>query len=176
MLCGAIIGSPASSASAAARAPARADQVEYVAMWEWTPPSQALLTALGSPSADRGDSEPPHPAELDQTFPGSAPTYSGTASATGVINGLPQLSTLPYSGGAVPTSLVTGKVSRNWAPLTMNQDHAAGLNLPGHAQLGLLPPVIRMPAKYQAVLASSRSDHRDRGHRRGRLPRPSPAQ
>jgi len=38
-------------------------------MWEWAPPSQAFLAALGSSSADRGDSEPPHPAELDQTVP-----------------------------------------------------------------------------------------------------------
>jgi len=171
MLCGAIIGPSASPASAEARAPVRAEYAGYAAMWEWAPPSQAFLAAaLGSPSADRGDSEPPHPAELDQTYPGSAPTYSGTASATMVINGLPQISTLPYSGGAVPTSLVTGAVSRNWAPLSMGRDYTPVLGLPEHAWLGQLPPVIHMPAKYHGMPANSPSDRRDRSHRRGRLP------
>jgi hypothetical protein len=169
VLCGAIIGSSASPASAATQAPVRADYIEYAAMWEWTPPGQAFLAALGSLPADRGDSEPPHPAELDQTFPGSASAYSGTASATGVINGLPQLSTLPYGGGAVPTSPVTMAVRQNWAPLSMGHDHTLVLGLPEHAQLRQLPPMIHMPAGYQAVPANSRSDRRDRGHHRRRL-------
>jgi hypothetical protein len=171
MLCGAIIGPSASLASAEVRAPAHAEYAGYRAMWEWTPLSQAYLGALGSSAADRGDSEPPHPAELDQTSPGSAATYSGTAPATGAINGLPQLSTLPYSGGAVPTSVVTGAVSRNWASLTKGRDHTPVLGLPEHARLGQLPPVIHMPAKYHAVPANSPSDQRGRSHRRGRLPR-----
>jgi hypothetical protein len=170
MLCGAIIGPSASPASAEARAPVHAEYAGYAAMWEWAPPSQAFLAALGSSPADRGDSEPPHPAELDQTFPGSTPTSSGTASATGVINGLPQLSTLPHSGGAVPTSLVTGPVPQNWAPLSLGRDHTLVPDLPEHARLGQLPPMIHMPARYHAVPANSRSDRRDRSHRRGRLP------
>ena len=170
MLCGATIGPSASSAFAEARSPARAEYAEFAAMWEWGPPSQAFLAALGFSSADRGDSEPPHPAELDQTLPGSAATYSGTASAAGVINGLPQLSTLPYSGGAVPTSLVTGVVPRNWAPLAMGREYTPVLGMPEHARLEQFPPVIHMPAKYAAVPAISRGDRRDRGYRRGCLP------
>ncbi len=170
MLCGATIGPSASAASAEARAPVHAEYGPYTAMWEWEPPSQGFLAALGSPPADRGDSEPPHPAELDQTFPGSVATYSGTAPATGIITGLPQLSTLPYSGGAVPTSPVTGTVPRNWAPLTMGTDRIPVFGMPEHARLEPLPPVIHMPARYAAVPPTTRSDRRDRGHRRGRLP------
>lgn len=169
LLCGAVIGPSASPASAEARAPIPAEYAGYGTIWEWAPPSQPVLAALGSPLADRGDSEPPHPGELDQTFPGSASTYSGTASATGVINGLPQLSTLPYSGGAVPTSRVTGSVSPTWAMLSMSPDYTQMLDLPEHARLGQLPPVVHMPTKYQTVPANPRNDRRDRGQRRGRL-------
>ena len=172
LLCGAVIdppASPASPASAEARPPIPAEYAGYGTMWEWAPPSQPVLAALGSPLADRGDSEPPHPAELDQTFPGSASTYSGTASTTGAINGLPQLSTLPYSGGAVPTSRVTGSVSPTWAMLSTSPDYTQMLDLPEHARLGQLPSVIHMPAKYQTVPPNPRNYRRDGGHRRGRL-------
>jgi hypothetical protein len=148
MLCGAIIGPSASPASP------RPGHLCMRSMPGTQPCGNGRrrvrrsFAALGSSPTDRGDSEPPHPAEFDQTVPGSAPTYSGTASATGVINGLPQLSTLPYSG-AVPTSLVTGAVPRNWAQLTMGRDHTLVLGLPEHARLGQLPPMIYMPARYQ---------------------------
>lgn len=123
----------------------------------------------------RGDDRHVHAVRRDhrpvsQTFPGSVATYSGTASPTGAINGLPQLSTLPYSGGAVPTSLVTGAVPRNWAPPTMSPDHVPVFGMPEHARLEPLPPVIPMSARYAAVPPTTRSDRRDRGHRRGRLP------
>lgn len=173
VLCGAILGSSASVAPVEAQASVRADYIEYTAMWEWTLPSQAFMAALVSLPADRGDSEPPHPAELDQAYPGSAATYAGTASANGDIDGLPELSTLPYSGGAVPTSIVTGSASRNWALLNANQDPAAGLSPPEHARLEQPIPVIRMPARYQAALNKTTSTNpnsgpRDRSHRRGR--------
>jgi hypothetical protein len=133
--------------------------------------------ALGSSPGDRGDSEPPHPAEVDQTYPGSAATYAGTASPNRDIDALPQLSTLPYSGGAVSTSILTGSASRNWALLTVNQGPAAGLSLPEHARLEQLMPVIHMPARYQAALSKTTSTSplsgpRDRSHYRER-PRPN---
>lgn len=170
VLCGAIIGSAASAASAEAGAPGQAEHAAYSAMWEFTPTNLEFLAAQIPSPADRSDSEPPHPAEAEQTFPGSAAMYSGTAPAAGAINGLPQVSTLPYSGGAVPTYTMGGAAARNWVPITVGQNHAPGLTLPEHARLEQLPPVIRMPTEYQGASASPRDDRRDRGYRRGRLP------
>jgi hypothetical protein len=174
VLCGAILGSSAPLAPTQAQASVRADYIEYAATWEWTPPSQAFLTALGSLPGDRGDSEPPHPAEVDLTYSGSAATHAGTASPNQDIDGLPQLSTLPYTGGAVPTSSVTGSVSRNWELLIADQGPVAGLGLPEHAQLEQLTPVIHLPARYQAALDKATSTNpgsgpRDRSHYPGRL-------
>ena len=169
VLCGAILGSSAPLTPTEAQASVHADYMEYAAMWQWTPPDQAFLSVLGSLPGDRSDSEPPHPEGVDQTYPGSAATYARTASANQDIDGLPQLSTLPYSGGAVPTSVVTGPASRNWALLTANHEPVAGLSLPEHARLEQLTPVIHLSARCQAALdkatsPSPRRGPRDRGH------------
>jgi hypothetical protein len=164
-LCGAIV-EPPSPASAEAHAPALA---EYSIMWPSTPPSLAFR-ALGGPTArrparpmfsptGRGDSEPPHSDGPDQTLDGSAATYSGTASTFGVANFSPQLGTLPDSGGAVSTFPAAARTSRNWATLAAGQGHAPVLaDLPEHAPLQQLPPVIRIPAEARAVPASPRVD------------------
>lgn len=101
--------------------------------------------------ADRSDSNPPHFDGPDQTPDGSAATYSGTAPATGAISGLPGLSTLPYSGGAVPTFRVAMPALLNGVPITSGRDDALGL--PEHASLQFRLPVmepVRIPKSHDA--------------------------
>jgi hypothetical protein len=169
VLCGAVIGPVASPGSAEAEVPGRAAPS---ASFEFKPPGQEVLARLMGPLSvrspagvvlspvERGDSEPPHPEGPDQTRDGSPASHSGTAPIFWAINGLPQLSTLPYSG-AVPTSPRTGSVLRNWALTAGGQDLDIGL--PEHALLPPLPPVIRMPSGFPDAQAVLRSDRGQRG-------------
>jgi hypothetical protein len=171
--CGAIV-EPPSTASAEAHSPALA---EYSIMWPSTPSSLAFR-ALGQPTgrsparpmfspAGRGDSEPPNSDGPDQTLDGSAATYSGTASTFGVVSFSPQPGTLPDSG-PVSTFPAARWTVRNWAPLAAGQGHAPVVaDLPEHAPLQQLPPVIRVPAESRAVPASLRFD-RSHGRNPGR--------
>jgi len=178
MLCGASIGP---SASAEGQEPVQPAYAEYSAMWKFTPLSQASLAELAAQWAggipvhqmflptDRGDSEPPHPAEPGQTLPGSAATYSGTAPTFAVDSFLPQPGTVPHGGGAISTIPVSVWTSRDWAPFATGQSLAPVLaDLPEHAPLQQLPPVIRMPAESRALpanLRANRSQRRNHGRR-----------
>lgn len=157
-LCGAIV-EPPSPASAKPQVPALA---EYSVMWPSTPPNLAFRAlgqlAGGSPArqmflpAGRGDSEPPHSDGPDQTLDGLTADYSGTAPTFKVADFLPQPSAFPDNGGAVPTFTVDTWTSRNWAQLATGQGHAPVLaDLPEHAPLQQLPPVILIPTESRAV-------------------------
>ncbi len=54
---------------------------------------------------DVGDSESPHPAEVEQTFDGPAALYSATASTTHFVRHVVS------NGGAVSTSYVAGPLA-----------------------------------------------------------------
>jgi hypothetical protein len=101
-------------------------------------------------------------------LPGSAATYSGTTPAFTVDNFLPQPGTVPYGGGAISTIPVSAWTSQDWAPLATGQSLAPVLaDLPEHAPLQQLPPVIRMPAESRALPANLRADRSQRrNHRR----------
>jgi hypothetical protein len=120
MLCGAIIGPSASAASAEARAPVHAEYAWYAAMWEWAPPS--------SSRADRGDSEPPHLAEVDQTFPGSAPRTPGRHRQPGSSTDCRSSASCRTTEAQSRRLSSPGPVPRNWAPLTMGRDHTPMLD------------------------------------------------
>lgn len=175
LLCGAAIGPPVSPASAEVHAPARADYAAYSVMWEFEPAHDFIVQlasqAAGNPMqpvfhpADRSDSEPPHMDGPEQTMDGSAASYSGTASATGTINGLPGLSTLPYSGGAALTFRVATPKPPNWMPIASGWDDVLGL--PEHATLQFGLPMMepaRIPKAHEAPTGPR--SNRNRGKRR----------
>jgi hypothetical protein len=155
VVCVAIIGSPVPPASAQAPAPALSG---ISAMWEFTPVDQLYIEQLagqpgGSPArptlqpTDRGDSDPPHFEGPEQTRDGSASTYSGTAGTFGAINGLQQLSTLPYSGGAISTFGAVSSLPQ-FSAVPYGGGAVPTYRPPEHASLRQLPPpVVRTPAQ-----------------------------
>ena len=112
--------------------------------------------------ADRGDSEPPHFDGPEQTMDGTAWSYSGTAPTFGVANFLPQLSTSPDSGGALPTFRLARPLPSNRVPITPGDEV---LGLPEHAALQFQLPVmepVRIPKSNPAPTGLRSGRNRDR--------------
>lgn len=70
------------------------------------PPVFVPLHEVKFMSVDRGDSQSPHPPEVDQTLDGPAALYSATASTTHFVRHVVS------NGRAAPTTYIAGPVAR----------------------------------------------------------------